>query len=488
MSYLSTGSTTINPTSVKLPFVPEEYPRENARHYISASAEDVALMLKKIGLDNLGELFDSIPQEYKFDNLPNLPDELAYQDAADHLFHVSSKSDLKLSFLGDSLPVWQIHPITEEICRLRPLSTSYTPYQPERSQGTLVTHWLYQCVLSSLTGFEAINTSLYDRAAAIFEAIGCAKRSRKRKGPVLLADSMFDSDLSFLQTHANGTDLTFCKAPLDPATGLIDLNHLKQFFSENHDSIAAFVFPQVNHLGLLEKVDELSDLASQWDIPSIGIIDPMLIVSGGLKPPTEFGKKGVDFIAGEAQHLALNPSFGGPGLGLFGCRYNETSRTDLRNSPGRYVGKAKDSQGRDCFVMVLSTREQHIRKEKATSNVCSNQAFLATIAAANLLAKGENGLKCSLEKAVNARNQASAWIRSREGIGIAFPNSPALTELVFWVEEDSHDLLEKAHKHGLHLGHDVSSRIPQYGKKLFKVCFSDMHDEEALDSLKNFLF
>ena len=114
----------------------------------------------------------------------------------------------------------------------------------------------------------------------------------------------------------------------------------------------------------------------------------MLLATGGLKPPTEFGETGIDFIAGEAQHLAIPPSFGGPGLGLFGCRYNKTTSKDLRSTPGRYIGKAKDSQGRDCFVMVLSTREQHIRKEKATSNVCSNQAFLASLAGANLLAKG----------------------------------------------------------------------------------------------------
>ena len=147
------------------------------------------------------------------------------------------------------LPAWKVHPIVEEVSRLRPLSTSYTPYQPERSQGTLVTHWIYQCVLSALTGFEAINTSLYDRSAAIFEAISCARRSRKRPGSVLLASSLYPEDISFLETHAQGTDLNFEFCPLDPNSGRIDYDRLEDFLGKEHANISAFVFPQVNALG-----------------------------------------------------------------------------------------------------------------------------------------------------------------------------------------------------------------------------------------------
>ena len=198
----------------------------------------------------------------------------------------------------------------------------------------------------------------------------------------------------------------------------------------------------------------------------------MLLGTGGLKPPTDFGSSGVDFIAGEAQHLAIPPSFGGPGLGLFGCRHNDKSKKDLRNTPGRYIGRAKDSHGRDCFVMVLSTREQHIRKEKATSNVCSNQAFLATIAGANLLAKGENGLRHSLAQALKSRNQVSEWIRQREGIELAFPQTPAFNDLLISVSDDYNSLLEDARLHGLHLGVEVSNRLNGDNRKLYKITFS----------------
>ena len=138
----------------------------------------------------------------------------------------------------------------------------------------------------------------------------------------------------------------------------------------------------------------------------------MLLASGGLKAPSDFGEHadGADFIAGDAQHLATPPSFGGPGLGIFGCRFNAQNKSDLRNSPGRYVGKAQDLNGRDCFVMVLSTREQHIRKEKATSNVCSNQAFLATLAGAHLLLKGNDGIANSLRFSLEHKEKFKQYI------------------------------------------------------------------------------
>ncbi len=476
-----------SPSSVKLPYDPSEYPREIHRHYISASENDTAEMLAKLGIDSVESLFSHLGDEIRLRKDSDLPDELTYYEAVDSLVEVSQKSNIKLSFIGDMLPHWKVHPIVNDILKLRPLSTSYTPYQPERSQGTLVTHWIYQCTLSALTGFEAINTSLYDRSAAIFEAVSCARRSRKRPGYVLLADSLYPEDMAFLRTHAEGTGLIFKTAPTSSSTGRLDYDFIAGLSPEQCLEISAFVFPQINSLGLMEDVDLLTNFARAHDIPSIAVIDPMLLATGGLKPPTDFGHEGVDFIAGEAQHLAISPSFGGPGLGLFGCRYNEKNRHDIRNTPGRYVGRAKDIQGRDCFVMVLSTREQHIRKEKATSNVCSNQAFLATLAGANLLAKGESGLKNSLTRALSARKQTSEWIRQRQGIDLAFPDTPGFNDLLVTVKDDD-DFLGSASQQGLQVGVDVSDRMPGLQSNLFKISFSDRHGEEELLALRHFLF
>ena len=476
-----------NTTFTSLPYDPTEFPRETQRHYISASEEEILSMLETIGSNSTQDLFSHIDGEVLFATKPDLPEELEYQDAVAKLFEISGKTNLKNSFIGDMLPVWKSHPIVDFVSKLRPLTTSYTPYQPERSQGTLVTHWIYQCALSALTGFEAINTSLYDRSSALFEAITCSVRTSPRGSKILLAESLFDDDIEVLKTLAKETGIEFSFAKICPASGVLNHSSLDTTKDEETNDYAAFVFPQVNKFGLLENVDALTDYARERGMRSIASIDPMLLGTGGLKPPTDFGEEGVDFIAGEAQHLAIPPSFGGPGLGLFGCRFNEDRRKDLRSTPGRYVGKAKDVNGRDCFVMVLSTREQHIRKEKATSNICSNQAFLATLAGASLLAKGELGVKESIMTALDAKERALLGILKCEGVNLAFPGTHSFNEAVLSLDCPVSSLIEKAREENLHIGVDLSHIAPnEQAKNLLKISFSDIQNNESIDSLIRF--
>ena len=470
-----------------LPYDPAEFPRETQRHYITASEEEIRSMLETIGCNSTQDLFSHIEDDSLFPAKPDLPDELDYEEAAIRLSEISSKTNLKNSFVGDMLPVWETHPIVDFVSKLRPLTTSYTPYQPERSQGTLVTHWIYQCALSALTGFEAINTSLYDRSSALFEAIACAIRTSGRGGKILLAESLFDEDVEVLKTLAKETQIRFSLAKIHPASGVLDFSSLETIDEDETGEYSAFVFPQVNKFGLLENVDALTDFARERGMRSIASIDPMLLATGGLKPPSEFGEEGADFIAGEAQHLAIPPSFGGPGLGLFGCRFNEERKKDLRSTPGRYVGRAKDVNGRDCFVMVLSTREQHIRKEKATSNICSNQAFLSTLAGASLLAKGELGLEESLRTALHSKDRILSEILTCEGVKNAFPESPSFNEVTLELDCPVSSLIEKARDANLHVGVDVSGRSCGGTKRnLLKLTFCDLQDDGALDSLIRF--
>ena len=484
----STSSLTDTKNDFRLPYDPDEFPRESSRHYISSSEKDIQEMLEYIGLQNLEDLFSHIPKDLQFNKGLDVPEELDYQSAVEKLFQISQKTRLKNSFVGDLLPHWKCHPIVEFVSKLRPLSTSYTPYQPERSQGTLITHWIYQCALSSLTGFEAINTSLYDRSAAIYEAITCALRTNKKGSKVILSETLFESEKKVIETLAEETSIKFITLPNNPETGLLDYSWLGSLNENELDSISAFVFPQVNNLGLLEDVDLLTNFSSSNKIRSIACIDPMLLGTGGLKPPTHFGEQGADFIVGEAQHLAIEPNFGGPGLGIFGCRHNDSKNKDLRSTPGRYIGKAKDLNGRDCFVMVLSTREQHIRKEKATSNVCSNQAFLATLAGAALLAKGENGIKNSITDALYSKEKTLSSIHKLDGIKEAFPNSDCFNEVVLESDIAIDELIRKASEADIQIGIKVSDRI-RSGKKreLLKVSFTDIHNSELIDELTSFL-
>jgi len=468
-----------------LGYDPETLLRELSRHYVPTSEEDLRAMLEVVGMENFENLFSHAPDEIRFAAPPDLPEELSYEALQQRLAAIASKNRAVTSFLGDGMPDWKVHPITHFVCNIRPLTTSYTPYQPERSQGTLVTHWIYQCMMTTLTGFEAINSSLYDRSTALFEAICCSLRLSRGRSVVIVAESHFPSDLEVLRTHLEETEIQLVSAPLDPATGRLDVDALRSQANDLGDNLAAIAFPQVNSLGLLEDVDGLTDLAHDLGAKAIACVDPMLLAGGGLKPPSDFGQAGADLLVGEGQHLAIGPNFGGPGLGVFGVRHNETTRNNVRSTPGRYVGKAVDEAGRKCHVMVLSTREQHIRKEKATSNVCSNQAFLATIAGASILARGEIGLREALQTARQATLATCQRLLALDGVSLAFPATPFFNEIVLETSLPPAELISQAQQTGMHLGIDVSERVPG-NRKLLKISFSDKSDAEACQQLVSF--
>jgi glycine dehydrogenase len=455
-----------------LPYDPHALPRELKRHYISASSAEIQAMLQQVGMDSLDALYAHIPAECRFAEAPDLPEELSYEELQQRLVQLSGENRIAESYLGDGLPHYRVMPVVEPICAIRNLTTAYTPYQPERSQGTLMTHWIYQCLMSQLTGFEAINSSLYDRSTAIFEAMATAVRLSRKGETVLISAGIYPGDREVVETLLPGTGIELRWVPLDPATGRTDGAAMRRLLEETGEQAAAVVFPQVNALGLLEDVDELAELVAESPAMSIAVIDPALLGSGGLKPPTEYGGTGVDMIVGEAQHLATGPNFGGPGLGLFGVRHNEHNRNAIRQTPGRYVGKARDSAGRDCLVMVLSTREQHIRKDKATSNICSNQAFLATVAGAALLSRGESGMAEAFRLGRDQALRAAAALTRLEGVSLAFPATPFVNEIVLAIEGDVPALIEAGRRAGLHIGVEVSDRIPGQ-RPLLKISFSD---------------
>lgn len=431
-------------------------------------------MLAELGKTNLSELYDSIPEDCRFQEFPDLPDELEYAEVAAEMLSLADKNNPRISFIGDGLPHYRVMPVVGPVSAIRNLTTTYTPYQPELAQGTLQAHWIYQCLMSQITGFEAINSSLYERSTALYEAIATAVRIHRKGNIVLVSEGMFPSDREVVETLLPGTGIFVHWIPLDPDTGRTSLSAFKYALEEFGDHTAAIVYPHVNQLGLLENVDDLNDLAIGTRLKTIALIDPALLGKGGLKPPTEFGQNGADMIVGEAQHLAIGPNFGGPGLGLFGVRHNATDRNAIRQTPGRYVGKAHDEEGRECRVMVLSTREQHIRKDKATSNICSNQAFLASLAGASLLSRGESGLAECFSKGSAQARQAVARLTAFEGIELAWPRTPFVNEPVFRLaRENAAQLIEAACKEDLHLGVDMTGRCPGVESQLLKISFFD---------------
>lgn len=464
--------------------------REASKFYIPSTQEEIDQMLKVVGATKFDDLFAHISDDLKFGESLKVCQSINYEDLSDYVHKIANKNIEVDSFIGDGLHYYEPSSIVSDICSIRGLTTAYTPYQPERSQGTLQTLWNYQSAFSKITGYEAINASLYDRSTGLFEAIKCGMRANRNNKKVLILDSLYPGDKEVLLTLIAHTGIEVEFMEQDSSTGTCDIQKLKEKLIQ--DEFGYFVFSQVTNLGTLEKVDELTDISKDAGIFSIAIIDPMLINNQGLKPPSHFGKLGgtleggPDVIIGESQTYALDRNFGGPGLGLFGVRYNEKSKRLIRQTPGRYVGLAKDINGTDCKVMILSTREQHIRRDKATSNICSNQSFVASLAGANILLWGSKGLS---DKILKAKDNAEYFIKELEGIKdfkIAF-KAPSYNEITFEVSNHKvNDLIEKAYIENLEIGVNVSDRINSK-KELIKIFFSDLHSKKQLDHLISFL-
>lgn len=467
---------------------PKELERELKPFYISATQEDINHMLSDLGLLKLEDLFLDIPEEVRWKKPANEWKAMGHDQLALHMKKMASKNKITPSFIGDGLSHWKTHPIVEKICRIRGLTTAYTPYQPERGQGTLIALWLYSSSMAKLTGFEAINASLYDRASAIFEALQTSTRLKKNKNTVIVAQSLYPGDWKVLLTLAKETKLNIIKAPLNPNNGLTSIDTLKNLIKEHTHDLAALCFPQVNCFGNLEEVDLLTDLASQHDLISIGVIDPLLLAKEGMNPPSIWGSnaQGTTMFVAEGQHLVTPPTFGGPGLGIFGIRYNDTDKLSIRSTPGRFVGKAKDQSGKTCFVMILSTREQHIRREKATSNICSNQSFMATICGATLLALGDEGMS---QKILHARKKAR-WFAQElcrfQGVEMAFGKTPFYNSFTLEVSTRASEFIHQAKTVGLELGVDVTDRTSN-NRQLIQITVTDHQTDEDFQKVITFL-
>jgi glycine dehydrogenase len=470
-----------------LNYHPEKLKRELKPFYIGSDDKDITEMLNDLNLKSLDDLYAHIGSDVKMNSVP-LPPHMNYEELIVHVNDVASKNKLKTSFLGDGLPQYKVTDVVGPICSIRGLTTAYTPYQPERSQGTLQTLWIYQSLISQLTGIEAINASLYDRSTCLFEAMNCALRLIKESTTVVVASTLYPGDLEVLETLARETDLKIVKAPISSVTGRLDIDQLKRILNTT-PSLAAVAFPQVNNMGNLEPVDEIVDLCSQNNIKSIAIVDPMLLGKGGLKAPVNFGSKnqGADMIVAEGQHLAIGPNFGGPGLGIFGIRYNEQDKISIRSTAGRYIGKTTDLKGRECKALILSTREQHIRREKATSNICSNQSFISTIAGASMLARGDEGFEKTLTTSRSLAIKAAEELSQFDGVELRFKATAFFNEFTLKVPVNAEELIHQASANGIQLGVNVSSRHQEItGENLILMSFTDINTEGDVQKLISF--
>jgi glycine dehydrogenase subunit 1 len=341
-------------------------------------------MLDVLGVRSVDALFEAIPPAVRAPGL-DLPPALTELELMAHLEDLAGRNQTGLaSFLGAGVYRHHLPPVIDQILLRGEFYTAYTPYQPEISQGTLQTIYEYQSLLAELTGMDVVSASHYDGAAATAEAALMTCRATRREH-VLVSRSVHPHYRETFETYFAGANLTFAEIPLagdGPAAGTTDLAALERMLADPERPVAGVVAAQPSVLGLLEPMQEIGRLAHDAGALFVAVVEPVSLAV--LAPPVAYG---ADIAAGDGQPLGMPPQYGGPYLGIVACR-----ESLVRQIPGRLIGMTSDVEGRRAFVMTMRAREQDIRRERAASNICTNQALCALAASIYLAALGPGGL------------------------------------------------------------------------------------------------
>jgi glycine dehydrogenase subunit 1 len=384
--------------------------------YLPHTEEDRKAMLAAIGVEKTEDLFADIPADLRLNRPLNLPEALSEPDLAKHLAALAgTNANLQeyTCFLGAGAYDHYIPSVIDHILRRSEFYTAYTPYQPEISQGYLQALWEYQALIAEITGMEASNSSLYDGGTGLAEAAMMAASVNGRK-EFLVAKTVHPHYRAVLNTYA--LDRGYILTEIGYQDGVLDANELH---SKLGKTVSAVILQSPNFFGCIEDIKAVVDAAHAQGVLVIAAVDPISL--GMLEAP---GNLGVDIVVGEGQSLGIPLSFGGPYLGFFA-----TSEKLIRKIPGRIVGQTVDHDGNRGFVLTLQAREQHIRREKATSNICSNEALCALAAAVYLNTVGKEGLQQVASLSPHKAHYAYKQLTGIKGIETVF-EAPFFKEFV----------------------------------------------------------
>jgi len=436
--------------------------------FIPHTEQDIAAMLASIGAKNIDALFDEIPAALRSGELSAIGDGLNEMQVA-RLMHERAAQDVQpLNFIGAGAYEHHIPAAVWEIATRGEYYTAYTPYQAEASQGTLQTLYEYQTMIASLTGMDASNASLYDGASGLAEAILMAVRSHKSSRRVLLPASVSPLYRSAAHSIVKLQNIELVEIPFDAATGTTDMKALEQHAGGD---IAALVIPQPNFFGALEDVDALTAWAHAQGALAIGLVNPLALAL--LKAPGQWSEKGADIAVGDGQPLGAPLSSGGPYFGFMCCK-----QALVRQMPGRIIGRTVDLDGKQGFTLTLQAREQHIRRAKATSNICSNQGLMVTAATIHMALLGADGLR-RVAAASHANTQALAVQASGvPGVKRLF-SAAHFHEVVLHLPESSAKVLSSMAGQGISGGYDLQPHYPQLGNAIL-VCATETKTSEDL--------
>jgi glycine dehydrogenase subunit 1 len=438
--------------------------------YIPNSPEERAEMLNSIGLKTSEELFASIPADLRLQDHLKTPAALSEIELLSRFERMGKRNagPERISFLGGGAYSHYIPTVVDHVISRSEFFTAYTPYQPEISQGTLQTIFEFQTLVCQLTGMEVANASMYDGSTALAEAVLMAERITK-KSRVIAPTSVHPQYLEVVKTYVQHAGIEMQLVDFDQATGQVDASLIGAI----DDQTAAVVVQSPNFFGCVEDVAALSDAAHVRGALLVVALTEAISL-GLLRSP---GSCGADIVVAEGQSFGVPLSFGGPYVGLFAVREKYA-----RQIPGRLVGEAYDKQGRRGFVLTLATREQHIRREKATSNICTNEGLIALAATVYLETMGRRGIQDVAHQCAQKAAYAARGIDKLDGFSLRF-NGPCFNEFVVRGPNDAVELLKRlALEKEIDGGIALSPFYPDCPND-FLVCVTETNTREQIDAL-----
>jgi glycine dehydrogenase subunit 1 len=431
--------------------------------FIPHTEDDVRRMLAAIGAPSIQDLFDEIPADLRCGELDQIPPGLPEMEVARLMGARAREDGEALCFIGAGAYDHHIPAAVWQLTTRGEFYSAYTPYQAEASQGTLQLLYEFQSMMTGLTAMDASNASLYDGASALAEAVLMAVRANRKSksNRVLMPRSLHPRYREVAAAITRNQGIVLEELPFDPRGGHTDPALLADYAGQD---IAALVIPQPNFFGVLEEADALTDWAHANKALAIAVVNPVALAV--LSPPGEWGARGADIACGEGQPLGAPLSSGGPYFGFMCCR-----KEHVRQLPGRIVGRTKDLDGKSGYTLTLQAREQHIRRSKATSNICTNQGLMVTAATIHMALLGASGL----ERVAAACHANTAELVRRlsavPGIEPLF-DRPSFHERVLRLPVPVTEALRSLASHNVLGGHDLGRDYPELGEALL-VCATE---------------
>jgi len=409
--------------------------------FLPLSQEERKEMLKTIGVSSFEDLIVDIPEEARFKTELNLPSPLSEIEAKELLEDLADQNESGIVFLGAGAYDHYIPSAINHIISRSEFYTAYTPYQAEVSQGTLQVMYEYQSLISELTKMDITNASMYDGASALAEAALMALRIKKDRNKILICENLHPFYKETVRSYLHGQEISIIEIRYESKTGQIDIEDLEKKL----EGAAACIAQHPNFYGILEDPFKINKVIKEYEALFIVLFDPISL--GILTPPGEYG---ADIAVAEGQPLGLPLSFGGPYLGIFTSR-----REYIRQLPGRISGMTVDRENKRGFVMALQTREQHIKRERATSNICTNQMLCALSATVYLTLLGKKGIKEVAEQCFYKAHFLFEKLREIKGIKTPF-SGPFFKEFTIRTPVSSHRIVDEMKKFGILAGVPLS--------------------------------